>query len=146
MPAAQDRGPMCRMDGSAAVEQASSIRRPTSQSVRAPRRYRPSRSEDDGNYSRPAERGCGDKARSGRGRHLGVHATVRGQRWNLAALNFSWASQNLRRNAAVPGAGNLHIRHLRHTVLTLRELLVAVQQVGMDGAYLPGYHFMTPEC
>jgi len=45
----------------------------------------------------------------------------------------------------VPEQGTYTLKHLRHTVLTLHDLLVAVQQVAMDDAYLPGYHFMTLE-
>jgi hypothetical protein len=60
-------------------------------------------------------------------------------------LGFSWAACcGPCARFAVPGQGTCDIRQLRHTVPFLDELLVAAQQVAMDDAYSPGYHFMTP--
>jgi hypothetical protein len=44
---------------------------------------------------------------------------------------------------AVPEQGTRRLEQSSHTVAISPSLLVAVQQVAMDDAYFPGYHFMT---
>src|SRR5690242_11697491 len=137
MPAAPGRFPKCQRADIAAAARASSSRRPRARNVRGLRRHRPNMSEDGGSYSRPAERACGDRARSARALPRVALGTARDPCWNLEALDRSCGGPQILcasvcATSLFPSQGTCTVRQLRHTLLTLRGLLVAAQQVPMD--------------
>ena len=87
------RSPRSPRAGSATAGPTSSIRRPTIQNARSPRRHRPNRSADAGNCSRPRATACAGKSISVRVRRC---AAVGRPHWHnprkAVTMDASWAA------------------------------------------------------